>query len=63
MINKDHGKSIRSLARVLNVDEKTIRNCVHEEIRCNSYALKKLQLIKESKWIVGRIMQRDCSAS
>ena len=48
MIDEDPSKSIRALARELNVDEKTVRNCVHEDIRYKSYALKKHQFMNEA---------------
>lgn len=48
MVDEDPGRSMRSLAWELNVDEKTIRNCVHEDIRYKSYALKKAQFMNDT---------------
>ena len=48
MVDEDPGRSMRSLARELQVDEKTVRNCVHEDIRYKSYALKRRQFMNEA---------------
>ena len=46
-IDEDPGKSMRCLARELNVCEGTVRKCVHEDIRYKSYALKRHQYMDE----------------
>ncbi|QQP49803.1 Uncharacterized protein FKW44_010592 [Caligus rogercresseyi] len=46
-INDDPGTSMRDLTAKMNVDEKTIRAAIHEDLRSKSYVLKVRQMLSE----------------
>ena len=48
IIDNDPGRSMRSIARELDVGESTDRRCVYEDIRYKSYAMRARQLLRET---------------
>ena len=48
LIRENPGRSMRSLARELNIDEKTVRNKVKEDIHLKSYALRRGQFMSQA---------------
>ncbi len=45
MVDEDPSRSMRSIARELQVSEGTVRKCLHEYIRYKSYKMRKGQLL------------------
>ena len=46
-IDEDPGKSMRALARELQVDDATIRRVVHEDLSYKSYVMRRGQFLSE----------------
>jgi transposase len=47
-INEDPSKSMRALAKEMQCDEKTIRNCIQEDIRYKSYKMRRGHFMSEA---------------
>jgi hypothetical protein len=47
-INEDPSKSMRELAKEMQCDEKTIRNCIQEDIRYKSYKMRRGHFMSEA---------------
>ena len=48
IVDDNPGRSNSSIARELDVNERTVRRCVYEDIRYKSYAMRTRQLLRET---------------